>query len=76
MDLGLTGRRAIVYSSFKGLRLACATSLACEGATVWINGRDDARLRIARAGMIALDGGASRAVLNGGGSGRPRSFPD
>ena len=63
MDLGLPGRRAIVCASFKGLRLACATSLARKGAIVWINGRDDDRLKTARAGLIALDGGAYRGLF-------------
>lgn len=44
MDLGLTGRRAFVAASSQGLGLACARSLAREGAAVTINGRDDAKL--------------------------------
>lgn len=44
MDLGLQGRRAIVCASSQGLGLACAESLAREGATVYINGRTRAKL--------------------------------
>ena len=44
MDLGLTGRRAIVCASSRGLGKACAMALAREGCEVVINGRDAARL--------------------------------
>jgi 3-oxoacyl-[acyl-carrier protein] reductase len=47
VDLGLDGRRAIVCASSQGLGLACATSLAREGAMVFINGRDVDRLQSA-----------------------------
>jgi 3-oxoacyl-[acyl-carrier protein] reductase len=45
MDLGLRGKMAIVCASSRGLGRACAASLAREGATVVINGRDAERLR-------------------------------
>jgi 3-oxoacyl-[acyl-carrier protein] reductase len=44
MDLGLTGRRAIVCASSRGLGKACAMALAREGVAVVINGRDRDRL--------------------------------
>lgn len=44
MDLGLTGRKAIVCASSRGLGRACAIALAREGCEVVINGRDAARL--------------------------------
>ena len=44
VDLGLSGRRAIVCASSQGIGLACARALAREGATVLINGRDPERL--------------------------------
>jgi 3-oxoacyl-[acyl-carrier protein] reductase len=44
MDLGITGRKAVVCASSRGLGLACATALAREGAQVWINGRNAGRL--------------------------------
>ena len=45
MDLGIQGRKAIVCASSRGLGRACAISLAREGVSVVINGRDsqDAR---------------------------------
>lgn len=39
MDLGLTGKRAIVMASSKGLGFACANALAREGVELVINGR-------------------------------------
>ncbi len=44
MDLGLSGKKAIVCASSRGLGRACATALAREGAAVVINGRDEERL--------------------------------
>lgn len=53
MDLGISGRTAIICASSKGLGYASAYSLAREGVDVVINGRDaqtlnEARDRIAR----------------------------
>jgi 3-oxoacyl-[acyl-carrier protein] reductase len=44
MDLGLSGKKALVCASSQGLGRACATALAREGAHVVINGRDEAKL--------------------------------
>ena len=44
MDLGLSGRKAIVCASSRGLGRACARSLAREGVSVVVNGRDPATL--------------------------------
>jgi 3-oxoacyl-[acyl-carrier protein] reductase len=44
VDLGISGRNAIVAASSAGLGLACARSLAAEGVNVVINGRDPERL--------------------------------
>jgi 3-oxoacyl-[acyl-carrier protein] reductase len=44
MDLGLSGRRAIVCASSKGLGRACAEALLAEGVSVVINGREPERL--------------------------------
>jgi 3-oxoacyl-[acyl-carrier protein] reductase len=44
MDLGITGRRAIVCASSRGLGRACAKALAEAGCEVVINGRDRERL--------------------------------
>ena len=44
MDLGLTGRTAIVCASSHGLGRACAEALAAAGCTLVLNGRDGAAL--------------------------------
>jgi len=49
MDLGIKGRKAVVCASSQGLGLACATALAREGCSVFINGRNAERLAAARA---------------------------
>lgn len=41
MDLGISGRQAIVCASSRGLGKACAMSLARNGVDVVINGRDE-----------------------------------
>jgi 3-oxoacyl-[acyl-carrier protein] reductase len=48
MDLGITGRRAILLASSRGLGRACAESLAREGVHLVINGRtaDDVELAV------------------------------
>lgn len=49
MDLGLTGKVAIVTGGSRGVGRACAASLLREGARVMITARDPARLEGARA---------------------------
>lgn len=44
MDLGISGKRAVVAASTSGLGLASAVELADAGCTVVINGRTDERL--------------------------------
>ena len=44
MDLGISGRKAIVCASSRGLGRACAKALAEAGCEVVINGLDGARL--------------------------------
>ena len=51
MDLGLTGKHAIVAASSGGLGFACAQSLAREGVHIVINGRDPDRLAAAAASL-------------------------
>jgi 3-oxoacyl-[acyl-carrier protein] reductase len=58
MDLGLTGRTAVVCASTRGLGRACATELARAGATVVVNGRDPAAVEKAAA-EIAEETGAT-----------------
>ena len=62
MDLGLTGKRALVCASSQGLGYACAFALAREGAHVVINGRDEAKLAAARDRISAETGGTVTAV--------------
>ena len=44
MDLGLSGKRAIVCGASRGLGLACAEALAAEGADLLICSRDFDRI--------------------------------
>jgi 3-oxoacyl-[acyl-carrier protein] reductase len=62
MDLGIQGRTALVCASSRGLGLACATALAREGCTVFINGRTRAALDAA-ATQIEVDTGHRPAVI-------------
>ena len=57
MDLHLSGRKAIVCASSRGLGKACALSLAREGVAVFINGRNAETLS-ATADEIARESGA------------------
>jgi 3-oxoacyl-[acyl-carrier protein] reductase len=45
MDLGISGRTALVCASSQGLGRGCAEALAAAGARIVVNGRDEARLR-------------------------------
>jgi 3-oxoacyl-[acyl-carrier protein] reductase len=63
MDLGLSGRRAIVCASSRGLGRACAQALAAEGVDVVINGRDAARLAATAAELRPLVTGRVTAVV-------------
>ncbi len=68
MDLGLSGRKAIVCASSRGLGKACALALAREGCEVVINGRDAAALAATADEMAQACGGrrpqAVQADLN------------
>ena len=57
MNLGLSGKKAIVCASSRGLGRACATSLAREGVSVVINGRDPERLASTAEEIRAETGG-------------------
>ncbi len=63
MELGLTGKKAIVCASSRGLGFACAHALACEGAEVVINGRHETTLREAAERLGAETGAAIRPVV-------------
>jgi 3-oxoacyl-[acyl-carrier protein] reductase len=56
MDLGLSGRVAVVSGSSRGIGRACAESLLREGASVVINGRSKERLEKAAKEMQAIGG--------------------
>ena len=63
MDLGLTGRTAIICASSRGLGRACAQALAAEGVAVVINGRDADRLTAAAEAIRAATGASVTAVM-------------
>lgn len=63
MDLGLTGRTAIVCASSRGLGKACARALAAEGVAVVINGRDAERLAATAEEIRAATGASVTAVV-------------
>lgn len=63
MDLGLTGRKAIVCASSRGLGRACASALAAEGVAVVINGRDAERLAATAEELRAASGVSITAVV-------------
>lgn len=62
MDLGLTGRVALVGGSSRGLGLAVARELAQEGCDIVLCARDGARLEAVRADIIADTGAEVLAV--------------
>ncbi|TWD79809.1 NAD(P)-dependent dehydrogenase (short-subunit alcohol dehydrogenase family) [Kribbella amoyensis] len=62
MDLGLTGRRALVTGSSAGLGAAVAKLLAEEGAAVVVHGRDEARVGKVTAEIVAAGGSADGVV--------------
>ena len=56
MDLGISGRRAILLASSRGLGRACAESVAKEGVHVVINGRTEADVLAACTELTAAYG--------------------
>ncbi|MCB1246821.1 MAG: SDR family NAD(P)-dependent oxidoreductase, partial [Acidimicrobiia bacterium] len=67
MDLGLGGTRALVFGSTAGMGRAIAASLAREGASVFVTGRDESRLatvseEIGAAGYVRADLGEPGAA--------------
>jgi 3-oxoacyl-[acyl-carrier protein] reductase len=62
MDLGISGRKAIVCASSRGLGRACAQALAQAGCEVVLNGLDPARLEAAAAEMRKATGAKVTAV--------------
>ncbi|NBU64731.1 MAG: SDR family oxidoreductase [Chloroflexia bacterium] len=56
MNLGLTGKRAVVFAASRGLGYACALGLAQEGVKLVIASRDQARIDEAAAKIRAETG--------------------
>jgi 3-oxoacyl-[acyl-carrier protein] reductase len=65
MDLKLEGKCALVTGSSRGLGYAIAQALACEGARVAINGRNQASLDQAKARLIQSSQNPGIAALIG-----------
>ena len=63
MDLKISGRKAIICASSKGLGKACAVALAAEGVDVWISARSNGPLQAASDGINAMGGGRATAVV-------------
>src|SRR5687768_3194126 len=57
MDLGLHGKRAIVFAASKGLGHAAANALAAEGCRLAICSRDETRITDAAAAIRNAHGG-------------------
>ena len=62
MDLQLSGKRALITGSTSGIGRAIAITLAAEGATVLIHGRDAERAK-ATADAVAAAGGTASVAL-------------
>src|SRR2546426_843800 len=62
MDLGITGRKAIICASSRGLGRACALALAQAGCDVVINGRDAKTLEATAAELRSATGANITAV--------------
>jgi len=62
VDLGITGRKALVCAASEGLGKACAMSLAMNGVDVVITGRTPDKLATAKADIEARSGRAVGTV--------------
>ncbi len=62
MDLGISGRKAIVCASSRGLGKACARALAEAGCEVIVNGRDGKTLEATAAEIAKATGAKVTAV--------------
>jgi 3-oxoacyl-[acyl-carrier protein] reductase len=65
MDLGLSGRWAIVCAASKGLGLGCAKALAKEGVNLVINARGDEALQAAASELRTLAPGIEVRTVTG-----------
>ena len=64
MDLGLSGKRALVLSSSRGLGLGIAQALAAEGADVMLTARSADRLKAAAEAINAQGRGRAHYVAS------------
>ncbi|MEM9764952.1 MAG: SDR family oxidoreductase [Pseudomonadota bacterium] len=64
MDLGLSGKRALVLASSRGLGRAIAEGLAAEGAHVLLAGRSAEKLEAVAAAIRAAGGKADIAIAD------------
>lgn len=62
MDLGISGRTALVCASTQGLGFACARALLAEGVEVFINGRQEAKVQAAISALRSETGGVVGGV--------------
>lgn len=62
MDLGISGKLALVCGSSAGLGYACAAALAAEGARVVLTGRDQNRLSVAVTRLAQTSGFEPQSV--------------
>ena len=62
MDLGLTGKRALVTGSTAGIGFATAEALAREGAHVIVNGRTQRRVDEALAKLRSVSGARAEGI--------------
>src|SRR6266498_4265455 len=63
MDLGISGRKAIVCASSRGLGRGCALALAQAGCEVIVNGRDGKALEATAAELRQATGAKVTAVM-------------
>ncbi|WP_420410517.1 SDR family oxidoreductase [Hoeflea sp.] len=64
MDLGLTGKRALVLASSRGLGLGIAEAIAAEGCDVMITGRSADKLEAAAAAINARGAGKAHFTVS------------
>lgn len=63
MDLGISGRRALVTGASSGLGLSTARALAANGVSVVISSRSATKLREAAATIITTDGATVHTIV-------------
>ena len=63
MDLKISGRKAIICASSKGLGKACALALAGEGVDVWVSARSSGPLADTVDEINSGDGGRATGII-------------